>query len=120
MVLGGPATQRGGHLQGEANSTEKHRLDSEKIMKLMKFSIVIFSVSLSGEDDLTGPRDPSTKVRDIHQERGARVWGAARRAPAGGGDQPGADHGAGAEGAHARPQAPSPEHWTPGLRHTRS
>ena len=29
MVLGGPATQRGSYLQGEANSTEKHRLDSE-------------------------------------------------------------------------------------------
>ena len=86
----------------------------------MIFSTVIFSDPVSGEDDLTGPRDPSTKVRDIHQERGGRVRGAARRAPAGGGDQPGADHGAGAEGAHARPQAPSPEHWTPGLRQTRS
>ena len=98
-------------------------------MKLMIFSTVIFSDPVSGEDDLTGPRDPSTKVRDIsraagcgviHQDRGAWVGGAARRPPAGGGDQPGADHGAGAEGAHARPQAPSPGHWTPGLRHTRS
>ena len=95
----------------------------------MIFSIVIFSVSFRGEDDLTGHRDSSTKVRDvsraagcgdIHQDRGGRVRGAARRPPAGGGDQPGADHGAGAEGAHARPQAPSPEHWTPGLRQTRS
>ena len=90
------------------------------MMKLMIFSTVIFSDPVSGEDDLTGPRDPSTKVRDIHQDRGARVRGAARRPPAGGGDQPGADHGAGAEGAHARPQAPSSGLLRPGPRQTRS